>query len=108
MTEAILITTTAGSREEAQRIAAALIERRLAACAQVGGPISSTYHWQGAVETSEEWLCTAKTLSERYGAVEQAIRELHSYDEPEILAVSVTAGSRSYLEWLSAEVGPPQ
>jgi periplasmic divalent cation tolerance protein len=104
MTDAIQVITTTSSREEARKIARALVERRLAACVQVSGPIASTYRWQGAIETSEEWMCTAKTRSSSYAAVESAIRELHSYDVPEILAIEVTNGSRAYLDWLAGEV----
>lgn len=104
MTEVIQVVTTTATRDDAQRIAAALVERRLAACAQVSGPITSTYRWQGKLETAEEWLCTAKTLRSRYDALQQAVRELHPYDEPEILALPVVAGSEGYLRWLAAEV----
>jgi periplasmic divalent cation tolerance protein len=104
MTDVIQVITTTSSQEEAQTIARALVERRLAACVQVIGPISSTYHWKGAIETSTEWLCLAKTLASLYAEVEQAIRGLHSYDVPEILAVRVTFGARGYLDWLSGEL----
>jgi periplasmic divalent cation tolerance protein len=104
MIEAIQIVTTASSREEADKIARALVTRRLAACAQVAGPITSTYHWKGNLETSQEWLCVIKTQRSRYRAVEEAIRALHSYDVPEILAFSVVEGSRSYLDWLAGEL----
>jgi periplasmic divalent cation tolerance protein len=67
---------------------------------QTVGPISSRYRWQGEVETAEEWLCLVKTSAERYGEVEAAIRELHSYDEPEIVATPIVAGSSGYLGWL--------
>jgi periplasmic divalent cation tolerance protein len=104
MTDALQVVTTAGSTEEAERIAEQLVARRLAACVQVIGPITSTYHWQGKIETSEEWICVIKTLRGRYAELEQAIRELHSYAVPEILAFDVVAGSRDYLAWLAAEV----
>ena len=104
MTDAIQVVTTTASREEAESIARALVTRRLAACAQVYGPIASTFHWQGKLETSQEWLCAAKTLQSRYAALEAAIRELHSYDVPEILAFEVVAGSRGYLDWLAGEL----
>ena len=100
----LVVLTTAGSAEEARSIASALVERRLAACVQVLGPMTSTYRWEEAVETAEEWLCLAKTTGDRYPAVEQAILGLHSYDTPEILALPVSAGSRAYLEWLSASL----
>jgi periplasmic divalent cation tolerance protein len=94
------VLTTTGSKAEAERISAALVERRLAACVQISGPIASRYRWQGEVETAQEWACVAKTKASRYEALEAAIRELHSYDEPEIVATPIVAGSRGYLEWI--------
>ena len=104
MAEYLQVLTTAGSEEEAERISAALIERRLAACVQVAGPISSRYRWQGEIETAREWLCLAKTEVALYDDVEEAIRELHSYDEPEIVATPIVAGSAAYLAWLGESV----
>ncbi len=104
MSNHIQVLTTTASREEAERIARALIGERLAACVQVIGPISSTYRWQGAIETSQEWLCVAKSRQELYGEIEKAIRRIHSYQVPEILAVPVVAGSADYLAWLDQEV----
>ncbi|MGD9723236.1 MAG: divalent-cation tolerance protein CutA [Pirellulales bacterium] len=104
MIDVIQVVTTTASQEEAQRIAQAVVGRRLAACAQIAGPITSIYHWQGQIETSQEWTCTIKTVAARYAAVEVAIRELHSYEVPEILAVPVLAGSQAYLDWLAAEL----
>ncbi|HVO52813.1 MAG TPA: divalent-cation tolerance protein CutA [Solirubrobacterales bacterium] len=100
MTECVQVLTTASSEEEAERIAAALLERRLAACVQVVGPIVSHYRWQGAVEREREWQCLAKTTLARFSEVEEAIRELHSYEEPEIVATPIVAGSPGYLGWL--------
>jgi periplasmic divalent cation tolerance protein len=105
MHEAIQVQTTTATKADAQRIAVALVEQRLAACVQVGGPITSCYRWQGAIETSDEWLCTAKTTRDAYPRVEQAIRGLHPYDEPEIIALPIVAGSAGYLAWLGAQVG---
>jgi len=99
------ITTTAGSREEADRIATTLVDRRLAGCVQIVGPIRSVYRWQGEIEHSEEWLCQIKTTREQYAAVEAAIRELHSYDCPEIIATPIVAGSAAYLQWLAEQLG---
>ena len=98
------VTTTAGSEEEADRIGAALVERRLAACVQVVGPIASHYRWQGTVERATEWMCVAKTSTVRYAELEEAIRELHSYEEPEIVATPIVAGSTGYLDWVSRNV----
>lgn len=106
MADYLQVTTTAGSEEEAEQISAALVERRLAACAQVIGPITSRYRWQGAVECSTEWMCVAKTSAARYPELEAAIRELHSYDEPEIVATPIVAGSAGYLEWLGESLRP--
>jgi periplasmic divalent cation tolerance protein len=106
MTDCIQVFTTAASQDEAARIARMLVEERLAACVQVLGPITSTYRWQGAIQTGQEWLCIAKTTRGLYGEVERAIRQAHSYDVPEILAVKVAAGSADYLAWLGGEVKP--
>jgi periplasmic divalent cation tolerance protein len=105
MAEYLQVLTTTGSEEEAERISSALLERRLAACVQVLGPISSRYRWRGEIEQAREWLCLAKTEASRYPELEAAIRELHSYDEPEIVATPIVAGSAGYLDWISHSVG---
>ena len=106
-TELIQVVTTTERHEDAQTIARALIEERLAACVQVIGPITSTYRWEGNIETSEEWQCWAKSRQELYAAIEQAIRRLHSYQVPEILAVDIVAGGGDYLTWLDEQVKRP-
>jgi periplasmic divalent cation tolerance protein len=106
MTDYVQVLTTAGSEEEAERICDALVEDRLAACVQVAGPVSSIYRWQGKVEREREWQCLAKTEARLYEEVEAAIRRVHSYDEPEILAIPVLAGSSGYLDWISANLRP--
>lgn len=100
----IQVLTTVGSEEEAERVSAALIEGRLAACVQVSGPIVSRYRWQGEIEQAREWQCLAKTTLAGYGAVEEAIRQVHPYDEPEIIATPVVAGSPGYLAWIDENV----
>lgn len=105
MAEYVQVLTTAGSEEEAERIASRLLEQRLAACVQVAGPIVSRYRWKGAVERTTEWHCLAKTEAALYEEVEAAIRAAHSYEEPEILAIPVLAGSSGYLSWVSESVG---
>jgi periplasmic divalent cation tolerance protein len=105
MSQAVQVATTTASKSDAERIARALIEQRLAACVQISGPITSVYRWQDAIETATEWLCTIKTIESNYPQVETTIRQLHTYDEPEIIAVAIVAGSASYLEWLRAESG---
>jgi periplasmic divalent cation tolerance protein len=104
-TEFVQVLTTAGSEEEAGRIASLLVERRLAACVQVVGPVVSRYRWQGAVEEEREWQCLAKTTRAAHGAVEAAIREAHAYEEPEIIATEIVAGSTGYLAWIEENVG---
>ncbi|MDD5532966.1 MAG: divalent-cation tolerance protein CutA [Syntrophales bacterium] len=102
----IQVSTTTESREDAGRIAAALVERGLAGCVQVIGPIASTYRWQGKIETATEWLCLIKTSRDAYDRVEKSIRELHPYEVPEIIAVPLTQGSRNYLAWLGEQILP--
>jgi periplasmic divalent cation tolerance protein len=104
MSEYIQVVTTTERREDADRIARMLVDERLAACVQVVGPISSTYRWQGTIETAQEWQCWVKSRRDLYGQIEQAIRRIHPYEVPEILAVPVLEGSASYLAWLDGEV----
>lgn len=106
MQDYLQVVTTTETKDDAARIAAALVERRLAACVQIVGPITSAYRWEGKTQSSEEWLCIIKTRSDVYSTVEGAIRELHTYQVPEILATAITAGSRSYLDWLDGEISP--
>ena len=102
----IQVVTTTAERNDAERIATALVEERLAACVQIVGPVASTYRWQGRVEQAQEWLCVAKTSQDHYAAVEAAITRLHPYDVPEIVATAIDAGSASYFEWLQGELRP--
>jgi periplasmic divalent cation tolerance protein len=104
MTDCIQVVTTAERREDAERIARTLVEERLAACVQVLGPITSTYWWGGKIETTQEWQCWAKSRLNLYGQIEQAIRRIHPYDVPEILALPILEGSPDYLAWLDGEV----
>jgi periplasmic divalent cation tolerance protein len=103
MTDAVLIITAAGSRAEADRIATALVEERLAACVQIL-PATSVYRWQGAVERAEEQVLHIKTLAARVDAVEGRIRALHSYELPEVIVLPITGGSADYLRWLPRQV----
>jgi periplasmic divalent cation tolerance protein len=98
--EYIQVSTTTGSKQDADRIAKHLVEEKLAACAQVIGPISSSYWWRGKIESAEEWLCIIKTKRTLFGKIQEAIRAVHSYEVPEITAVSYAAMSKNYLEWL--------
>ena len=98
-----VVTTTAGSAQEADRIAGALLERRLAACVQML-PVESRYVWKGDVTVDREVLLLVKTRQDRFGEVQAAIAELHSYEVPEILLLPVTAGWPPYLAWLDEAV----
>jgi periplasmic divalent cation tolerance protein len=104
MTGYIQVVTTTDSRADAERIARTLVEKRVAGCVQILGPVSSTYRWQGEIETADEWLCLIKSKEDRYADLERAILEVHSYDVPEILAMPVVAGSADYLQWLAEEL----
>jgi periplasmic divalent cation tolerance protein len=104
MTEFVEVVTATGSEEEARRIATSVVEARLAACAQVAGPVSSTHWWKGEVEQAEEWLCICKSSRALYAQLEKAIREAHSYEVPQIVALPVSAGSSDYVSWLRAEL----
>ena len=104
MADIIQIVTTTDRKDLAERIGQSLVDRRLAACVQIVGPIRSIYRWQGETESAEEWQCWIKTTRERFAAVEQAIRELHTYAVPEILAMPVVAGNAAYLHWLEEQV----
>jgi len=97
------VESTTDSREEASEIANGLVEKRLAACVQVVGPIRSTFRWEGRVQDAEEFLLLCKVPEERLEEATALIEELHSYDVPEVLAFEVTGGSRSYLDWVRAE-----
>jgi periplasmic divalent cation tolerance protein len=96
----IQITTTTETKEEAQKIANYLVEQKLAACVQITGPITSVYRWKGKVENAQEWLCMIKTREELFSKVETAIKKMHSYETPEIVAVPIVKGSKEYLIWL--------
>lgn len=103
MAECLLVTTTVDSREIAERLAEALVDRRLAACAQVSGPVASTYRWRGAVDHASEWICQLKTTRARLSALEAALETLHPYDLPELTVVPL-GGSTAYLAWIEEAV----
>lgn len=100
---AIVVLTNAPDRAVARRIADALIERRLAACVNLLADCTSVYRWQGAVETATEVPLLIKTRAAIFGDVERAIRELHPYELPEIIALPVAEGSAAFLEWIGAQ-----
>jgi periplasmic divalent cation tolerance protein len=98
------IITTLPAPDEAKRLANVLVHARLAACVQILGPITSVYHWQGEVETGQEWQLCIKSRQDLYPDVERLIRENHPYEVPEILAVPIVAGSEAYLAWMEEEL----
>ena len=100
----IQVMTTTETKEQAQTIAQHLVERKLAACVQITGPITSIYRWKGKVENAQEWLCLIKTQDDLYNKVEAAIKSLHPYETPEIIAVPIIKGSKEYLSWLEDEL----
>lgn len=99
-----LVLSTAGSREEAERIAHALLAEHLAACVNLIPGLTSIYRWQSAVESAEEILLLIKTRAESVDRVEALVRTLHSYDVPEFLVLGSEAASKPYLEWLLQSV----
>jgi periplasmic divalent cation tolerance protein len=100
------VQTTTDSRAEAMDLARGAVEARLAACAQVAGPVQSTYWWEGSVERAEEWLLLLKLPASGFEALADFIAREHSYDEPEIVATPIVAGSGSYLSWIAEETRP--
>ena len=103
----IQVTTTVDSEEAAERLARGVVEARLGACAQVVGPIRSTYRWEGRVETAAEWMCVIKTSDRRLDALVAHIRAHHSYETPEVVATPVVGGDPAYLRWVETETQEP-
>jgi periplasmic divalent cation tolerance protein len=104
MTDKRIVLSTAGSQEEARKLAQHLVEHQLAACVNIIPHIESIYRWQGKMESSTEWLLLIKTGQEKFAAVRDAIRDLHSYDLPECIALAIDDGSAPYLEWIAQSV----
>ena len=104
--EYLQVQTTTDSRAEAMELARDAVAARLAACAQVAGPIASTYWWEDGIERAEEWLVMLKLPANRYQQLADFLAERHSYDEPEIIATPIVAGSPAYLSWIEEETRP--
>jgi periplasmic divalent cation tolerance protein len=104
MTDKRIALTTAGSEEEAGKIARHLVEKRIAACVNIVPLVASIYRWQGRVEEASEWLLIVKTTEEAFASVRAAITELHSYELPECVCLKIEDGSPSYLEWIADSV----
>jgi len=105
MTGSLQVSCTVDTREAADALAHGLVDGRVAACVQVLGPIASTYRWQGAVETAEEWLLLIKTTADAFPRLRQELVERHPYDVPEVLAMPVVEGNPAYLDWIGENVG---
>jgi len=104
---AILVVTNVPDRSVAEAMARALLEDRLAACVNIGGSVDSLYHWQGRIETAAETPVLVKTRTALYSYVEEAIRKIHPYDTPEVIAIPVAAIDARYLAWLEGETRRP-
>lgn len=107
MSDPLVVLTTVESREQAETIARMLVERQLAGCVQIVGPITSFYRWQGAVETAGELLLLIKTRSSIYPDLERTLIDIHPYQTPEIIALPVEAGFQGYLSWLVDSTAQP-
>jgi periplasmic divalent cation tolerance protein len=103
-TDVLVVVTTLPDAATAERLAERLVADRLAACVSVFAPVRSVYRWQGAVESAAEVPLLVKTTRDRYPALEAAIRALHPYELPEIVALPVAAGLETYLAWVAEEV----
>lgn len=101
MSESIVVFVTCGSEEEALKIANALVEEHLAACANLVSPIRSIYRWEGKIWDEKEWLLIIKTQKQRFDELEKKVKSLHSYSVPEIVSLPIVEGSSSYLDWIS-------
>lgn len=104
MADYIHVITTTKQKGDAERIARTLVEARLAACVQILGPITSIYWWKENIENGEEWLCLIKSRKDLFTELEKAIKEIHPYQIPEIIAIPIITGSRNYLKWLSNQL----
>lgn len=100
------VQTTTDTRAEAVELARGAVAARLAACAQVAGPVASMYWWEGEIRREEEWLVMLKLPADRYDDLAEFLTQEHSYDEPEIVATPIVTGSAGYLEWLHEETRP--
>lgn len=104
MTGRLVVVSTVGKAEDAERIGRALVERRLAACVNVLPAVTSIYRWKGKVEKDEEQVLVIKTRAERFASLKQALVSLHPYEVPEVIALPITDGHQPYLDWLDESV----
>jgi periplasmic divalent cation tolerance protein len=104
MSDKRIVLTTTASEDEARKIARYLVERRLAACVNIVPRVASIYRWQGKVEEAHEWLLVVKTTTAAFGQVRESIAELHSYELPECVCLTIEDGSPAYLQWIAESV----
>jgi len=107
-TKIFIVIVTYPDRSDAEYIADESVREGLAACAQVFGPIRSTFQWRGKLQTEEEWFCHIKTTSAKYDAIERFIKRHHPYEDPEIIAVPIERGSKEYLRWIERATSAPK
>jgi len=99
----IQVITTVSKKKDAERLAKEILGKRLGACVQIMGPVKSAYRWKGNIENAKEWACVIKTRKTLYKKVETAIKKIHPYEIPEIIAIPIIKGSNDYLKWLFNE-----
>ncbi len=104
MSKFVQVSTTTEKIQDAERISQTLVQKRLAACVQIIGPVKSTYWWKQEVEYGEEWLCLVKTKKRLVKEVEEAVFSLHPYDVPEFVVTPILTGSSPYMNWLNSEL----
>ena len=105
--DAIVVLVTAGNEEEAEKLARLLLEQQKIACANIVPRVRSLYHWEGKIESDDECLMVMKTVGKALPDIVRIVKEHHSYDVPEVIALPITGGSEDYLEWLAGEVTTP-
>ena len=104
MTGHIQVLTTTEHKADAEKIAKILVEKRLAACVQIIGPLTSYFHWQDKLDTAQEYLCLIKSRDDLFAELEEAIKSMHPYEVPEIIVTPITKGGKDYLNWMAAEL----
>jgi len=106
MSPYVVVIVTVANREEAEKIVRSLLEERLIACANIVGPISSIFWWEGKIDEASEFLVFMKSHENHFERLSERVAELHSYEVPEIIALPIIKGSPPYLEWLNASLQP--
>ena len=104
MTEYIQVLTTVEHKTDAENIAKILVEKRIAACVQIIGPITSYFQWQGKLDSAQEYLCLIKSRDDLFSELESEVKSIHPYEVPELLATPIIKGGKEYLNWLAAEL----